>query len=277
MGVSSASFVDTYYAKVTDLMVNLVDYIQSLDNRLSPPEQDGTDIGLGTASIIGTGTGNIISPMASPANLIFQKSPNGYPILPDPIPSERWKKSHWENLFSDYIRQQYQLALGGKLHRVPYKRIAEKQIDFIEPKYLPRKTILRSPRNTTIDEIKSILDFFLKRQRVHGPEDAFRFKAIKLKGITVPTQYEEKSHTESSSDFCPAGITANKSIPRAGPRTSAGSDTEAEAGTGPTTSLGCANSSLISGSPGPAIDKSQNTNNNQVLPRPRPITRSKQN
>ena len=100
--------------------------------------------------------------MSSPLTLILQQSPKGYPIIPDPIPSEGWKKTHWENLFSDFIRQQYHLALGGKNHRVPYKRIAEKQIDFIEPKYLPQKTILKSPRNTTIDKIKLILEFFLK-------------------------------------------------------------------------------------------------------------------
>ena len=103
MGVPSASFIDTYYAKVTDLMINLVEYIQSLENRLSPPEQNGT----GTASNIGNGTGNNISPMSSPLTLILQQSLKGYPIIPDPIPSEGWKKTHWENLFSDFIHQQY--------------------------------------------------------------------------------------------------------------------------------------------------------------------------
>jgi hypothetical protein len=273
MGVSSASFVDTYYAKVTDLMVKLVEYIQSLDNRLSPPEQNRTGTETGTAVIIGNGTGNNISPMSSPSTLILEKSPKGYPILPDPIPSERWKKTQWEILFSDYIRQQYHLALGGKNHAVPYKRIAEKQLDFIEPKYLPRKTIFKSPRNTTLDEIKSILDFFLKRQRDHGPEEAFRFKAIKLKGITVATEYEEKSSSDPTSDSCPARITADKSIP--GPPTGAGSN--ADSGAGPTTSLGGANSRLNSDSPGPDISNSQNINNNLVPPRPRPITRSKKN
>ena len=52
MGVPSASFVDTYYAKVTDLMINLVEYI-------------------------GNGTGNNISPMSSPLTLILQQSPKG--------------------------------------------------------------------------------------------------------------------------------------------------------------------------------------------------------
>jgi hypothetical protein len=159
--------------------------------------------------------------------------------------------------------------LGGKIHAVPYKQIAEKQLAFIEPKYLPRKTILKSPRNTTLDEIKSNLEFFLKRQRDHGPEDAFRFKGIKLKGTTVPAEYEERS-SESPSDSCPARITADKEVP--GPRTCAGSD--ADPGADPTTSLG-ANSRLNSGSPGPDITNSQSTNNNSVPPRPRPTTRSK--
>ena len=176
-----------------------------------------------------------------------------------------------ENLFSDFIRQKYHLALGGKNHRVPYKWIAEKQIDFIEPKYLPQKTILKSPRNTTIDEIKLILEFFLKRQHDHGPEDAFRFKAIKLKGITVPAEYEEKSPSESSSDSTPSQSTADKSNPS--PPAGAAS----KASSGDTATLGGASSRFNSGSPGPDINNSQNTNNNQVSPSPRPITRSKQN
>ena len=82
MGVPSASFVDTYYAKVTDLMINLVEYIQSLENRLSPPEQNGT--GTGTTSNIGNGTGNNIFLLWAVPWLLYCNNPQN----PDPIPSE---------------------------------------------------------------------------------------------------------------------------------------------------------------------------------------------
>jgi hypothetical protein len=182
MGVPASTFVDTYNEKVTTLMVKLVEYVQAMDNILITPgsnQSGGPDHG----------------PNGIPVNMIQQssileKNENGFPILPDPIPSEGWKKTTWDSLFTDYLGQQYHLACGGIKRKVPYKRISEKQNNFIENKYLPRKTIFRSPRNITIEEMKHIFDHLLQRQRTYGPEDTFKFNSIKFKGKTVPSNYE---------------------------------------------------------------------------------------
>jgi hypothetical protein len=182
MGVSASTFVDTYNEKVTTLMVKLVEYVQAMDNILNSPasgQSGGPDHG----------------PDGIPLNMIQQssilkKNKNGFPILPDPIPSNGWKKTTWDSLFTDYLGEQYHLACGGIKKKVPYKRISEKQNNFIENKYLHQKTIFRSPRNITIQEMKHIFDHLLQRQKTNGPEDTFKFKSIKLKGKTVPSNYE---------------------------------------------------------------------------------------
>jgi hypothetical protein len=213
MGVPSSSFVDTYNGKVTDLMVKLVEYVQDMDKFLNTPATNG-----GTGTGTGTGTG----PDNTPINMIQQpsileKNENGYPILPDPIPSEGWKKTTWDSLFTDYLGQQYHLACGGITKHIPYKRISEKQKDFIENKYLPPKTQFRSPRNIAIQEMKSIFNHLLQRQRTYGTEDTFKFKSIKLKGETLPAKYKIDLDEENPSGNDPEPnleTTANRSTPR---------------------------------------------------------------
>jgi hypothetical protein len=200
MGVSSASFTDTYREKITDLMINLVEYVQCMDNLKNPSSPTGT--GIGTA----TGPGNTLTPVINnigPTQLPLEKNRNGFPILPDPLPNDL-KKTAWEALFTEYLGQQYHLATGGKTLQIPYKRITENQKDFIDSKYLPRKTTFRPPRNITLQEMKGIFEYLLERQRIHGPEDTFKFKSIKLKGETVPSQYKhignDNNQNEDSDD-----------------------------------------------------------------------------
>ena len=188
MGVSSASFTDTYREKVTDLMINLVEYIQCMDNLKNP------------ATGTGTGDGNALTSVnnnSGPTQGQLKKNRNGFPILPDPLPDDNFKKTEWEALFTEYLGQQYHLATGGKIMQIPYKRISENQRDFIDSKYLPRKTIFRAPRNIALQEMKGIFEYLLERQRVHGPEDTFKFKSIKLKGKTVPSHYKPSDNNES--------------------------------------------------------------------------------
>jgi hypothetical protein len=142
MGVPSSPFIDTYNDKINDLMVKLVEYIQVMDNFLHPPSSADPVPNPG-----GIYTGPAPGPTGIPTKMIIQEPPileqkeNGYPILPNPIPSDGWKKTAWDSLFTDYIGKQYQLACGGKPNHIPYKCITEKQQDFIQNKYLPRKTI----------------------------------------------------------------------------------------------------------------------------------------
>ena len=127
MGVPSTSFIDTYSSKVTDLMISLVEYVQAMDNILNPassnPAATTTNNNLPIANLL--------------PHIQLEKNPNGYPILPDPIPSEGWKKGTWDQLFTDYLGQMYHLACGGQVKHIPYKRISESQKDFIDPKCLP--------------------------------------------------------------------------------------------------------------------------------------------
>ena len=129
----------------------------------------------------------------SQRNIELEKNEDGYPILPDPIPSDGWTKGNWDNLFTEYLGQHYHLACGGIMKHIPYKRISEEQDAFIDKKYLPKNTKFRSPRNITIKEMKSIFDFFLQRQRTKGPQESFRFKSIKFKGKTVSPNYVKQT------------------------------------------------------------------------------------
>ena len=292
MGVPSASFIDTYNNKVIDLMVNIVQYVQAMDEILHPTrgQNDGTS----------TGTGTGIGPDALPTNKIIQKSTplernvNGYPMLPDPIPSDGWLKTTWDSLFSDYIGQQYHLACGGTTKHIPYKRISENQLEFIENKYLPRKTTFRSPRNIPMQEMISIFDHLLQRQRTHGPEDTFTFKSIKFKGKTVPANYPKNINEENSSQndpethpmSRPIGSIASSSIgpvrnsgpvATVGPDTLLGSDEPDEPlGTIPyltprPTPTPNANSPITEAVAGGDLSQSPT----KPRPRPRPITRKK--
>jgi hypothetical protein len=200
MRVPSSSFVDTYSVMVMDIMVKLVEYVQTMDKFLNPPSGPGGGTSIGTAGGTVDGTGELPSNMMIQKSSILEKNKNGYPVLPDPIPSEGWKKTTWDSLFTDYVGQQYHLACGGITKHIPYKRISEKQEDFIENQYLPPKTTFRPPRNINLDEMKSIFDHFLQRQRKKGPEETFKFKSIKFKGKTIPANYYTISDEENENN-----------------------------------------------------------------------------
>ena len=119
MGVPSASFIDTYSVKVTDLMINLVEYIQAMDNLLTPLVQTGTALRTGTRIGLRINSAPLLNRNSSTL-LHLQKNANGYPILPDPLPTEGWKKKAWDCLFTDYLGQQYHLAFAGKIKHIPY-------------------------------------------------------------------------------------------------------------------------------------------------------------
>ena len=112
--------------------MKLVEYVQSMDkykNTLSGP-CGGTDGGTNG------GNAEIPSKLIIYKLITLKKNENGYPILPDPIPLEGWKKSTWDHLFTDYLGQQYQLAYRGitkkiQKKQIPYKIISEKQQFFI--------------------------------------------------------------------------------------------------------------------------------------------------
>ena len=196
MGVPSSSFIDTYNEKVTDLMVKLVEYVQAMDKTLL--NTSNFSVGTGTGLGADTGADDLPRTFTVEKSIVLGKDVNGFPILPDPIPSDGWKKTNWDSLFTDYLSQQYHLACGGIKRHIPYKQISEKQQDFIDKKYLPRKTMFRPPRNITLDEMKTIFEHFLQSQRSNGPENTFKFKSIKLKGKTVSANYKILDDSDAS-------------------------------------------------------------------------------
>ena len=196
MGLPSSSFIDTYNEKVTDLMVKLVEYVQAIDKTLL--NTSNFSVGTGTGLGADTGADDLPRNFTVEKSIVLGKDVNGFPILPDPIPSDGWKKTNWDSLFTDYLSQQYHLACGGIKRHIPYKQISEKQQDFIDKKYLPRKTMFRPPRNITLDEMKTIFEHFLQSQRSNGPGNTFKFKSIKLKGKTVSANYKILDDSDAS-------------------------------------------------------------------------------
>ena len=212
MGVPSASFFDTYSAKITELMVNLVEYVQAMDIILNPTQEENRpDITTRTGTRIGAG---FTEKLPTQAPIQFENNSNDFPILPNPIPSEGWKKGTWDRFFTDYLGQIYHLACGGKRKLIPYKHISRYQTEFIDPKYLPRKTTFRCPRNIPLLEMKRIFEHLLKRQQIHGPEDTFKFRSIKFKGDIVPARYKTNDNDSSVSS---SDTSTTSSIPNPTP------------------------------------------------------------
>lgn len=70
------------------------------------------------------------------------------------------------------------MASGVKDRQAPFTRIAQKQRDFIENKYIPRGLTLKDPRSMRRDEMITFLKHIGNRQLSHGIKDAFKFKAV---------------------------------------------------------------------------------------------------
>src|SRR5271168_5114340 len=62
--------------------------------------------------------------------------------------------------------------------QAPFKRITEKQSDFIMSKYLPHGLKLLDPRAMRQEDIVKFFKHISTRQISHGVRDAFRFKAV---------------------------------------------------------------------------------------------------
>jgi hypothetical protein len=76
--------------------------------------------------------------------------------------------------------------------QVPFKRIAKKQSEFIQSKYLPRGISLNDPRAMKREELIKLFEHIASREASHGPKKAFRFKAIlssRKKGELRNTRY----------------------------------------------------------------------------------------
>ena len=268
MGVPSSSFVDTHSEKVTDLMVKLVEYVQAMDKILNPPN---LPVGTGTGPVADTGTDDSPRNFTVQKSTVLKKNVNGFPVLPDPIPSDGWKKTTWDSLFTDYLGQQYHLACGGIKKHIPYKQISENQQDFIDKKYLPRKTMFRPPRNITLDEMKIIFDHFLQSQRSNGPENTFKFKLIKLKGNTVPANYRSILNDGNASETrpIPSPVSTTPQEPSRDPDPIRSGPGPAAAGPDTNPSVPPSSDPTAYTTPPPA------TNPRKTRPKPRPINKKK--
>jgi hypothetical protein len=90
MGVPSVSFCKTHKNDVHNMKVNLLNYAKALRSQQSHP-----DLPFG----IGDNQGK--------PKLVLPTTTTGYPILPLPLPSDKWNKKDWEDLFSMYIGRHY--------------------------------------------------------------------------------------------------------------------------------------------------------------------------
>src|ERR1700678_3268124 len=120
MGVPSSSFVNTHSEKVTDLMVKLVEYVQAMNKILNPPN---LSVGTGTRPVADTGTDDLPRNFTVQKSTVLEKNVNGFPVLPDPIPSEGWKKITGKSLSITSIASTILGALGGIKKHIPYKQI----------------------------------------------------------------------------------------------------------------------------------------------------------
>jgi hypothetical protein len=84
-----------------------------------------------------------------------------------------------------------ELATGGKTVHLPYAFIADKQSNFIDKKYLPKKFVFRDARNLNKAVIENLLNHLIQRQEHHGAADSFRFKSIKSGKDIVASKYPD--------------------------------------------------------------------------------------
>ena len=86
-----------------------------------------------------------------------------------------------------------ELATGGKSSSPPYAEIEKHQATFIMPKYLPRGFKIKQPRNLTKPLIQEMFKHLSTRQEMEGPQNAFRFKSVKVGRTIVQGRYPPKA------------------------------------------------------------------------------------
>ena len=89
-GVPAPSFVDTYPQLMSEMKLSMLEYVKALRTKKNYP-----DLPFG----IGNHQGK--------PKLVLEKTTDGYPILPAPLPSQTWNKQDWEDLFTMYMGWHY--------------------------------------------------------------------------------------------------------------------------------------------------------------------------
>ena len=103
------------------------------------------------------------------------------------------------------------LASGKRECQAPFTRIAEKQSQFIDKRYLPRGVILDAPRSMKRDSMIKFFEHIDLRQAANGIRDAFKFKAIlssRKRGVLCDTKYPEPASEFHVHEMTPAPVPA---------------------------------------------------------------------
>jgi hypothetical protein len=192
MNVKAPTFIDLHSAEVENFKYLFEQYVTGLEN-IQKNETTGMSFGLGV------GFGHEMP------SVTLKLTKDGYPVLDDPLPCAKWNKKLWEKFAAGYFSAHYskflhvfkiihsmmvvELATGGKTSPVPYLFITERQKEMVEKQYFPAKFVLRHPSNLQLHEIKSLFEHLIERQRVHGPENTFKFKGFRHGGEISPALY----------------------------------------------------------------------------------------
>lgn len=90
MGIPSAPFLETYPDDVKNLKLSILNYMKAVRAKKSHAD-------------ILFGIGND----GRWPNLVLESTPDGFPIIPTPLPSDTWRKKDWEELFTMYMGRHY--------------------------------------------------------------------------------------------------------------------------------------------------------------------------
>ncbi|PPQ84841.1 hypothetical protein CVT26_011893, partial [Gymnopilus dilepis] len=175
LGVNVKPFHEVYADEIADLKYKFSTYIKTLEAHREIP-------GL-PRSMIPNG------PPVGAAGTVFEKTAEGFPILPKPLPIIDKGKKDLEEFYNRYMSDHYALATGGKYTIAPWTDMTKDVHGVIDRKYIPKDVRLTNPRNTKKQAIEDLFEHILLRQEKHGPEDAFRFKGFRKGNEIVPTVY----------------------------------------------------------------------------------------
>jgi hypothetical protein len=90
MGVPAASFLESYPDDVKNMKLSILNYVKALRTKKG---QSDVPFGIGNDE--------------EQPKVVLDTTTDGYPILPRPLPSEKWSKRQWEHLFKTYVGRHY--------------------------------------------------------------------------------------------------------------------------------------------------------------------------
>jgi hypothetical protein len=93
-----------------------------------------------------------------------------------------------------------ELASGHSKNHIPFSHLETNLNLYLESRYLPRRMVVKDPRNMIKADIQAFCDHVRERQDKHGVAEAFVFKGYHDGTQVVPSQYRRRFDKEKAAE-----------------------------------------------------------------------------